>query len=68
MFTPWGIPHGVSAKGCSAINRVDTTEEATMAAADLEETTIESFSKQLHGEVLQPGDEGYDEARTVGTR
>ena len=31
----------------------------------LEETTIETFSDQLRGQVLQPGDEGYDEARTV---
>lgn len=36
-----------------------------MATADLEETTVETFSNQLHGEVLQPGDNGYDEARTV---
>lgn len=32
---------------------------------DLEETTVESFREQVHGEVLQPGDEGYDDARTV---
>ena len=31
----------------------------------LEETTVETFSDQVHGSVLQPGDEGYDQARTV---
>ncbi|SEP16159.1 FAD/FMN-containing dehydrogenase [Halogranum amylolyticum] len=31
----------------------------------LEETTIQTFSDQIHGEVLQPDDEGYDEARTI---
>lgn len=31
----------------------------------LEETTIQTFSDQIHGEVLQPGDDGYDEARSV---
>lgn len=36
-----------------------------MAIADLEETTIESFGEQLHGNVLRPSDEGYEEARTV---
>ncbi|MFT4883137.1 MAG: FAD/FMN-containing dehydrogenase [Natronomonas sp.] len=33
--------------------------------APLEETTVQAFSEQLHGEVLQPGEPGYDEARTV---
>lgn len=33
--------------------------------SNLEETTVESFREQVHGEVLQPGDEGYDDARTV---
>jgi FAD/FMN-containing dehydrogenase len=36
-----------------------------MATADLEETTVDSFSDQVRGEVLRPGEEGYDEARTV---
>lgn len=36
-----------------------------MATADLEATTVESFSDQLHGEALQSGDAGYDDARTV---
>jgi FAD/FMN-containing dehydrogenase len=36
-----------------------------MATADLEETTVETFSNQLNGEVLQPGDDDYEEARTV---
>lgn len=36
-----------------------------MAVVNLEQTTIESFSDQLRGDVLQPGDDGYDEARTV---
>lgn len=31
----------------------------------IEETTIQTFSDQIHGEVLQPGDEGYDDARTI---
>jgi hypothetical protein len=37
-----------------------------MATADLEATTVETFSDQLRGSVLRPGDEGYGEARTVG--
>lgn len=36
-----------------------------MAKADLEETAVESFADQLHGKVLRPGNEGYDEARTI---
>jgi len=36
-----------------------------MATTDLEGTTIESFDEQLHGEVIRPDDERYDEARTV---
>jgi FAD/FMN-containing dehydrogenase len=36
-----------------------------MATADLEDTTVETFRDHLHGAVLDPGDEGYDEARTV---
>ena len=31
----------------------------------LEQTTIQTFDEQIHGDVLQPGKEGYDEARTV---
>ncbi|WP_226483275.1 FAD-binding oxidoreductase [Natrinema amylolyticum] len=31
----------------------------------LESTTVQTFREQLHGEVLQPDDEGYDEARSV---
>ena len=38
----------------------------TMATADyLEDTTVETFTEQVHGEVLQSGDAGYEEARTV---
>ncbi|MFP4626507.1 MAG: FAD-binding oxidoreductase [Natronomonas sp.] len=36
-----------------------------MATPDLEPTTVESFGDHLQGNVLRPGDEGYDEARTV---
>jgi FAD/FMN-containing dehydrogenase len=36
-----------------------------MATADLEEATVESFGDQVRGDVLLPGDDGYDEARTV---
>lgn len=36
-----------------------------MVTANLEDTTVESFSDQLHGDVLRPGDAGYDDARTV---
>jgi FAD/FMN-containing dehydrogenase len=37
-----------------------------MATADyLEDTTVETFTEQVHGEVLQSGDAGYEEARTV---
>lgn len=31
----------------------------------IEETTLEAFGDQLRGDLLQRGDEGYDEARTV---
>lgn len=31
----------------------------------LEKPTIQAFSDRLHGAVLQPGNEGHDEARTV---
>jgi FAD/FMN-containing dehydrogenase len=36
-----------------------------MATANLEDTTVETFRDRLHGELLEPGDDGYDEARTV---
>ena len=36
-----------------------------MATADIEDTTVETFSNQLHGELRQPGDDGYEEARTL---
>ena len=36
-----------------------------MALADLESDTVEAFRGQLRGTVLQPGDDGYEEARTV---
>jgi len=37
-----------------------------MATADyLEDTTVETFTGQVHGEVLQSGDAGYEEARRV---
>jgi FAD/FMN-containing dehydrogenase len=36
-----------------------------MATANLEDATVEPFHDRLHGELLEPGDEGYDEARTV---
>ena len=37
-----------------------------MATADyLEDTTVETFTGQIHGEVLQSGDASYEEARTV---
>lgn len=34
-------------------------------ATQLDESALETFSERVHGEVLQSGDEGYDEARTV---
>lgn len=36
-----------------------------MATADLEDKTVESLETQLRGHVLQQGDDGYDEARSV---
>ncbi len=36
-----------------------------MAIEHIEQTTVENFAEQVHGQVLQPGDDGYDEARTV---
>jgi FAD/FMN-containing dehydrogenase len=31
----------------------------------VEETTVETFREQIHGGLLQPEDDGYDEARTL---
>jgi FAD/FMN-containing dehydrogenase len=31
----------------------------------LEDATVETFANQLHGAALRPGDDGYDEARTL---
>ena len=42
--------------------RVTTT---TGAHAMLEEAAVEGFQSSLRGEMLCPGDEGYDEARKV---
>lgn len=43
-----------------------TRSTDTMARTDpLEDATIESFDEQVLGEVLRPGDDGYDDARTV---
>lgn len=36
-----------------------------MALAHLEQTTVDSLNDQLRGDVLQPDDDGYDEARMV---
>ena len=36
-----------------------------MAREHIEQTTVENFAEQVNGQVLQPGDDGYDEARTV---
>jgi FAD/FMN-containing dehydrogenase len=36
-----------------------------MAIEHIERTTVENFAEQVRGQVLQPGDDGYDEARTV---
>jgi FAD/FMN-containing dehydrogenase len=36
-----------------------------MATTNLEKTTVEAFNDQVRGEVLRPGDQGYDEARSV---
>lgn len=36
-----------------------------MAIEHIKQTTVENFAEQVHGQVLQPGDDGYDEARTV---
>ena len=35
------------------------------ATVDLDEATLDNFKSGLRGQVLQPGDEGYDEARKV---
>jgi FAD/FMN-containing dehydrogenase len=50
--------------GMARVN--NPTRERTMTTKDpIEETTIETFRDQIHGEVLQPGNEGYDAARTI---
>jgi len=36
-----------------------------MATTTLEKATVEAFNDQVRGEVLRPGDQGYDEARSV---
>jgi FAD/FMN-containing dehydrogenase len=43
-----------------------TTRRKTMrTSAQLEESILETLSERAHGPVLQPDDEGYDDARTV---
>jgi len=36
-----------------------------MAINRIEPTTVEKFAEQVHGQVLQSGDDGYDDARSV---
>lgn len=36
-----------------------------MTTVDLEKTTLDSFSNQVRGRVLTPGNDGYDEARSI---
>jgi FAD binding domain/Berberine and berberine like len=43
----------------------NTQPGSSTPAADLEKTSIESLKASLLGELLQPGDEGYDSARRV---
>ena len=43
--------------------RLDVAED-TMATT-IEETTLDAFDDQLHGDVLQPGEDGYEDARTL---
>lgn len=42
-----------------------TGPDLTMPIANLDDATIDAFREQIHGEVLAPSDDGYDEARTV---
>lgn len=36
-----------------------------MTIEHIEQMTVKNFAEQVNGQVLQPGDDGYDEARTV---
>lgn len=46
---------------------MENLQVTTNAGTDslLEQTVVEAFKDGLNGEMLQPGDEGYDQARTV---
>jgi len=45
----------------SDLELVTTTGRRTT----LKEATVKRFKADLRGEILQPGDEGYDAARTI---
>jgi len=42
-----------------------TVQSVTEKGASLDEQAVNAFSTQLHGELIQPGDEDYDDARKV---
>lgn len=51
--------------GAGSSNKTTPTEIPMATKEPIEDTTIETFREQVHGAVLQPGDEGYDDARTI---
>ncbi len=42
-----------------------TIQTTSPIPADLDEAAVEAFKASLRGELLLPGDGGYDEARTL---
>jgi len=42
-----------------------TVQSVTKKGTHLDEQVVNAFSTQLHGELIQPGDEDYDDARKV---
>src|SRR5688500_9209982 len=42
-----------------------TTRDAAMSVGSVDDGVIQSFQESLRGELLRPGDSGYDAARTI---
>ena len=42
-----------------------TVQSITKKGTSLDEQAVNAFSTQLHGELIQPGDEHYEDARKV---
>ena len=44
---------------------MDQQQSVAIGRLTLDEVAVQDFTASLHGEVLRPTDEGYDEARTI---